>query len=188
MSSLKDIVTKKDEEIGRLRLLKLNGDGERRRISSPRHESASPSPRRHSIGEVRPSQRISGQKSPSEKAASDLDNSSEYNSDKHSDAGSQQSIDDHKEFFRQSRLAILGGDKLSANVGSKFNAVADGSKNPNNDVELLGFGEDDSDERLSDISDGVLSMGTETDGSINSIVEYTLFPEKAKPSTERTEK
>lgn len=185
VSSLKDVITKKDEEIGRLRLLKVNGDSERRsRISSPRHESASP--RRHSIGGTRPSPRVSGRKSPSEKAASDLDNSSEY-SDKHSDAGSHQSIDDHKEFFRQSRLAGLGSEKFAENIVSKLNA-ADGSKNANTDVELLGFGEDDSDERLSDISDGGLSMGTETDGSINSIVEYTLFPEKAKPSTEMNEK
>ncbi|KAL8543641.1 hypothetical protein ACS0TY_004278 [Phlomoides rotata] len=182
VSSLKDVVAKKDEEIGRLRLLKVNGDGERRRISSPRHGSASP--RRHSIGGTRTSPRVSGKNSPSEKAASD--NSSEY-SDKHSDTGSHQSLDDHKELFRQSRLAVLGGEKFAANIVSELNA-ADGSKNANNDVELLAFGEDDSDERLSDISDGGLSMGTETDGSINSIVEYTLFPEKAKPSTERTEK
>ncbi|KAL8556811.1 hypothetical protein ACS0TY_004324 [Phlomoides rotata] len=182
VSSLKDVVAKKDEEIGRLRLLKVNGDGERRRISSPRHGSASP--RRHSIGGTRTSPRVSGKNSPSEKAASD--NSSEY-SDKHSDTGSHQSLDDHKELFRQSRLAVLGGEKFAENIVSVLNA-ADGSKNANNDVELLAFGEDDSDERLSDISDGGLSMGTETDGSINSIVEYTLFPEKAKPSTERTEK
>lgn len=156
-------------------------------MSSPRYGSASP--RRHSAGGVRPSQRVSGGKSSSEKAASDLDNSSEY-SDKHSEAGSQQSMDEfkhHKEFFRQSRLAVVGGEKSPEDIGLKFD-VADGERNPNDDVELLGFGEDDSEERLSDISDGVLSMGTETDGSINSIVEYTLFPEKAKPSTEITEK
>jgi kinesin family protein C2/C3 len=38
----------------------------------------------------------------------------------------------------------------------------------------------DSKERLSDISDGGLSMGTEIDGSMGSVVEYTLFPEVAK--------
>nr|XP_018673967.1 PREDICTED: kinesin-4 isoform X3 [Musa acuminata subsp. malaccensis] len=50
------------------------------------------------------------------------------------------------------------------------------------DPELLGFGDADSEERLSDISDGGLSMGTETDGSIGSLVEYNLFPEQAKSS------
>ncbi|KAG8374958.1 hypothetical protein BUALT_Bualt10G0049800 [Buddleja alternifolia] len=180
VASLKDAVAKKDEEIGRLRLVKTSGNGERR-MSSPRHLSSSP--RRHSIGAARPTQRLSGGKSSSEKAASDLDNSSEY-SDKHSEAGSHQSMDDfkhHKEFFKQSRLAVVG------DIGLKLD-LADGGKNHNDDVELLGFGDADSEERLSDISDGVLSMGTETDGSINSIVEYTLFPEATKPSAEITEK
>ncbi|PIN15103.1 Kinesin (KAR3 subfamily) [Handroanthus impetiginosus] len=187
IASLKDALAKKDEEMGRLRLPKTNGNGERRGMSSPRCGSASP--RRHSIGAARPSQRLSGGKSSSEKAASDLDNSSEY-SDKHSEAGSQQSMDDfkhHKEFFRQSRLAVVGAENFPEDTGLKLDA-ADGGKNPSEDVELLGLGDPDSDERLSDISDGVLSMGTETDGSINSIVEYTLFPETAKPSAETTEK
>ena len=48
------------------------------------------------------------------------------------------------------------------------------------DIEMLGLlGEDDSEERLSDISDGGLSM---TDGSLgSSIVELTLFPRTVKP-------
>lgn len=190
VASLKGVVAKKDEEIVRLRMLKANGDVERRSMSSPRCGSASP--RRHSAG-AHPSPKVSQVKSSSVKAASDLENSSEY-SDKHSDAGSQQSVDDlkhHKEFFRQSRLACVGVDKFPEDTGLKFDA-ADRVKKPNDDVELLGFGEDDSEERLSDISDGVLSMGTETEGSINSIVEYTLFPEnapeKSKPSSETTEK
>ncbi|KAL6502326.1 Kinesin-like protein KIN-14J [Orobanche hederae] len=188
VASLKDAVAKKDEEIERLRLHKRNGNSERRGLGSPIYESGSP--RRHSIGGVRPSQRLSGGKSSSEKAASDLDNSSEY-SDKHSEAGSQQSMDDfkhHKEFFRQSRLAAVGVEnKVPEDNGFKLE-IADGDLNPNEDVELLGFGDGDSDERLSDISDGVLSMGTETDCSINSIVEYTLFPETTKPPAETTEK
>ncbi|KAL6549979.1 hypothetical protein OROMI_020467 [Orobanche minor] len=188
VASLKDAVAKKDEEIERLRLHKRNGNNERRGLGSPIYESSSP--RRHSIGGVRPSQRLSGGKSSSEKAASDLDNSSEY-SDKHSEAVSQQSMDDfkhHKEFFRQSRLAAVGVEnKIPEDNGFKLE-IADGDLNPNEDVELLGFGDGDSDERLSDISDGVLSMGTETDCSINSIVEYTLFPETTKPPAETTEK
>ncbi|KAL2516742.1 P-loop nucleoside triphosphate hydrolase superfamily protein with CH (Calponin-like proteiny) domain [Abeliophyllum distichum] len=89
----------------------------------------------------------------------------------------------HKEFFQQSRLAVVGGSQnFTDDIGS-MQYITEGIKNPNEDVELLGFGDADSEERLSDISDSVLSMGTETD-SINSIVEYTLFPETAKPPVE----
>lgn len=70
----------------------------------------------------------------------------------------------HKEFFRQSKLAVV-----------------DPNQNFTADDELLGFGDADSEERLSDISDSGLSMGTETDGSISSVVEFTLFPEGSKP-------
>ncbi|GFP99312.1 kinesin kp1 [Phtheirospermum japonicum] len=177
VASLKDAVAKKDEEIERLRSHKTNGNSG---VSVPVYGSASP--RRHSLGGARPSQRLSGGKSTSE-----LDNSSEC-SDKHSEAGSQQSMDDfkhHKEFFRQSRLAVVGSENFREDLHLKLDVAG---KSVNEDVELLGFGDADSDERLSDISDGVLSMGTETDGSINSIVEYTLFPETTKPPVEITEK
>ncbi|KAL1532717.1 kinesin-like protein KIN-14J [Salvia divinorum] len=186
VTSLKNAVAKKDEEIGRLRLLKASGDGERRSLSSVRCGSASP--RRHSAG-ARPSPKVSQGKSSSEKVATDEENNSEY-SDKHSEAGSQQSVDEfkhHKEFFRQSRLSVLDADKFPDDNSLNIDVV-DREKYPNDDIELLGLGEDDSEERLSDISDGVLSMGTETEGSINSIVEYTLFPEKSKPSRDTTEK
>ncbi|KAI5655474.1 hypothetical protein M9H77_32661 [Catharanthus roseus] len=184
VASLKDTVAKKDEEIGRLRLLKTNANGERHGLSSPRYGSASP--RRQSSSTSNSIRRLSVGKSSVavQKAASD--DSSEY-SDKHSEAGSQQSMDDfrhHKEFFLQSRLAVVHGDQNSADVESK-NVVTNSVQNSNEDMELLGFGDADSEERLSDISDGVLSMGTETDGSINSIVELTLFPETAaKPPPE----
>lgn len=185
---LKDSLAKKDEEIGRLRL-KVNATGERLGMSSTqRYGSASP--RRHSIGTSRQSRTLSAAKSSGARATSDLDNSSEY-SDRHSEAGSQQSLDDlkhHKDFFQQSRLAAAHvGQNFREDLESKH-VVTEGNQNLIDDVELLGFGEADSEERLSDISDGVLSMGTETDGSINSIVEYTLFPETAKPPLEGTEK
>jgi len=165
VASLKDIVAKKDEEIDRLQLSKANGNGVKHGMISLRYGSLSP--RRASIGDTQHSQRLSEGKGFGriEKAASDIDNGSEY-SDKHSEAGSQQSLDEfrhQKELSAQSRL--FGGD-----VGQQFSE----------DIELLGFGNADSDERLSDISDGGLSMGTETDGSISSVVEYTLFPEVAK--------
>ncbi|XP_057978301.1 kinesin-like protein KIN-14J [Malania oleifera] len=167
VASLKDTIAKKDEEIERLQLLKLNVSGEKRGISSVRHGSSSP--RRHSLGASQHTRRISGGKGSglAKKAASDLDNCSEY-SDKQSEAGSQQSVDDfrhQKDFLEQSKVA-----------------VKDAGQNFTEDIELLGFGDADSEERLSDISDGGLSMGTETDGSISSIVEYTLFPETSKPA------
>lgn len=179
---------KKDEQIARLRSSKTYGNSERHGMTSPTYGSASK--RKHSVGATRHSQRLSGAKCPSEKASSDMDNSSEY-SDKHSEAGSQQSVDDlkrHREFFLQSRLTVVSvGEQVSDDLESKLDSP-DRVKNYDEDVELLGFGDNDSEERLSDISDGVLSMGTETDVSINSIVEYTLFPETAKPAADNGEK
>eukprot|EP00252_Welwitschia_mirabilis_P005845 TRINITY_DN1644_c0_g1_i1.p1 TRINITY_DN1644_c0_g1~~TRINITY_DN1644_c0_g1_i1.p1 ORF type:complete len:572 (+),score=141.77 TRINITY_DN1644_c0_g1_i1:382-2097(+) len=46
------------------------------------------------------------------------------------------------------------------------------------DVEVLGTKDADLDERLSEISDGDLSMGTETDVSVGSIVGSSPFPDK----------
>ncbi|PIA49422.1 hypothetical protein AQUCO_01300320v1 [Aquilegia coerulea] len=179
VASLKDTIAKKDEEIERLQLLKdLRNvypgiNGEKRTTSSLRHGSSSPS--KHSVGGTsQRGRRLSGGKGSglTDRTASDQDNCSEY-SDKHSDAGSQQSMDDfrhHKEFFRQSKLAVV-----------------DPNQKLTGEDELLEFGEADSEERLSDISDGGLSMGTETDGSISSVVEFTLFPEGSK-SAETPEK
>lgn len=173
VSLLKETIAKKDEEIENLQKdLKIaapNFSPEKRGISSLRYGSTSP--RRHSIGSHQKGQRLSRGKV--EKAASDMDNCSEY-SDKHSDAASHHSMDDfrhQKEFFSQQPNSAQG----------------DGFQNVTDDVELLGFGDADSEERLSDISDGGLSMGTETDGSISSAVEFTLFPEVAKP-TQNSEK
>ncbi|CAN4127364.1 unnamed protein product [Withania somnifera] len=189
VANLKDTIAKKDEEIARLRVPKTSGNGERRSVSSTRHSSASP--RRHSLGGPRTSQIFSGEISskPTQKATSDVDNSSEY-SDRQSDTGSQQSMDDfrhHRDFFRQSRLAVVDAG-LNLGEGTDSRATVRGGQNPNEDVVLIGLDDADSEERLSDISDGVLSMGTETDGSINSIVEYTLFPEATKPPSETPEK
>lgn len=164
VASLKDAMARKDEEIERLQSHKANHNGAKLGTISLRYGSSSP--RRHSIGTPRHSTRLSGTRSlgANEKAASDVDNCSEY-SDKHSEAGSHQSMDDfrNKSSYLRSKLAR-----------------EDSNENFNEDIELLGFGDADSEERLSDISDGGLSMGTETDGSISSIVEYTLFPELEK--------
>ncbi|KAI4315423.1 hypothetical protein L6164_028235 [Bauhinia variegata] len=165
LASLKDTIARKDEEIERLHLPKANLNGAHRGTISLRYGSSSP--RRHSMGTPRHSQRFSGARACEfgEKAASDMDNCSEY-SDKHSETGSQKSVDD----FRNKTSAVRS--KLSRE---------DVNQNINEDIDLLGFGNVDSEDRLSDISDGGLSMGTETDGSISSIVEYTLFPEVEKP-------
>ncbi|XP_050898730.1 kinesin-like protein KIN-14J isoform X2 [Lathyrus oleraceus] len=164
MASLKDAVARKDEEIERLQLLKSNHNGAKLGMISPRHMPSSP--RRHSIGTPRKNTRLSGTRSlgVNEKTASDMDNVSEY-SDKHSEAGSHQSMDDFRNKASSLRLKL---------------AQEDADQNFNDDIELLGFGDADSSERLSDISDGGLSMGTETDGSISSIVEYSLFPDLDK--------
>jgi kinesin family protein C2/C3 len=168
MASLKDTVARKDEEIERLQLLKSNHNGAKLGMTSPRH--APLSPRRHSIGTPRNSphnsMRLSGTRSlgVNGKVAYDMDNGSEY-SDKHSEAGSHQSMDDFRNKSSSLQLKL---------------AREDIDQNFNDDIDLLGFGDADSEERLSDISDGGLSMGTETDGSISSIVEYTLFPDLEK--------
>ncbi|OMO79536.1 hypothetical protein CCACVL1_13605 [Corchorus capsularis] len=165
---LKENITKKDEELERLQLLKGNGNGIKHGMSSLRYGSSSP--KAHSNGTPRQSQSLSRRKSLGnfEKAAFDVDNFS-VNSDKPSEGGSHRSMDETKHHNESSVQTNLAGTDLGQNLADDF--------------ELLGFGDADSEERLSDISDGGLSMGgTETDGSICSVVEYTLFPEVSKPS------
>lgn len=177
MASLKETVAKKDEEIDRL---KSNSNGVYRGMSALR--SASSSPRRYSIGS--PRQTIGSPRhsigSPRQRKASSIvdkvgpyrDSFSEAADDKHSEVGSQLSMDDFRHHKQDSQTSKLGGDT---------------SQNFNEDFELLGFGDEDAGERLSDISDGGLSMGTETDGSLSSsAVEFTLFPEVTKPTESRT--
>ncbi|GAB4834416.1 hypothetical protein Ancab_032672 [Ancistrocladus abbreviatus] len=165
VASLKDTIVKKDGEIERLQLVKVDANNLKRGISSLK--GAASSPRRHSVGPSRTIRGLPQVRSSRDinKAASDLDNCSEY-SDKHSENGSQHSADGlryRKESFQHSDIA-------APDVGQNFN----------DDIDLLRFGDADSEERLSDISDGGLSMGTETDGSMCSVVEYTLFPEVSK--------
>lgn len=162
------MVAKKDVEIERLQLLKASVNGMKRGMTSFRNVSSSP--RKHSVGTSQQRQSMRGGKGLglSEKAASDMDNCSEY-SDKHSEAGSQHSMEE----FSRNQKELSPHFKLSGGDVGRYS---------NEDIELLGFGDADSEERLSDISDGGLSMGTETEGSICSVVEYTLFPEVAKPA------
>lgn len=66
----------------------------------------------------------------------------------------------------------LGQSKVDEEVGDQNSA----------DPELLGYGDADSEERLSDSSDGGLSMGIETEGYIGSVTDSNLFPEQANAS------
>lgn len=76
------------------------------------------------------------------------------------------------------RFRGLGLPSSSQTNGTppRGDCLSESSSIHEDDVELLGLGQADDEERLSDISDGGLSMGTETDGSMSSIVELTLFP------------
>nr|KJB52112.1 hypothetical protein B456_008G247000 [Gossypium raimondii] len=158
---LKEIITKKDQEIERLRLLKGNGNGIKHRMSSLRG---------HSRGNPQQSQSLSRQQSLEnyEKTASDADKCS-VNGDKHSEAGSHWSVDDSKLNNESSAQTNLAGTDLGQNT--------------NDDIELLAFRDGNSEERLCDTSDGDLPMGgSQTDGSICIAVQLTLFPEPSKSS------
>lgn len=172
VASLKDTIAKKDEEIERLQLLKdfknvyPGVNGEKRGAVSLRYESSTQS--KESAGGIpqRSQKPLGGNKGlglPEKVVAScDHENCSEH-SDKHSEADSQQSMDDLKyqrEFLRQSEVA--GEDIIGQNIPAE--------------AEVLGFGDTDYEERLSVISDGGLSVGTETDGS----AENAIFSEGSK--------
>ncbi|KAH0909427.1 hypothetical protein HID58_032748 [Brassica napus] len=165
VSSLKDVIAKKDEELQNVHKLKENNATVPKRGLSNLRLLGPSSPRRHSIG---PSQNgLRGKPSGLYgRSTSDVDNCSEYSS-KHSDSGSPRSSDELKLRKDLHQLSKFAG-------GSKEIDIED-------DIELIGLGDADSEDRLSDISDSCLSMGTETDGSISSAVELTLFPETVKP-------
>ncbi|XP_059661646.1 kinesin-like protein KIN-14C [Cornus florida] len=164
MASLKDTIGKKDEEIERLQLLKdpknVSVHSDKRVRSSLRNSSSSSS--KNSPGRT-PLQNLKLSKGKgSEKPASDHENSLE-NSDKHSESSSQQAADDvkhQKESHQQSK-------PCGSDIGQNFSA----------DAEILGFSDAEY-ERISDVSDDRLSMGTETDGS----AESSPFPEGTKSS------
>ncbi|PAN23741.1 hypothetical protein PAHAL_4G113400 [Panicum hallii] len=168
---LKHKIAKKDEEINRLQLLKTQTPRSRtvKRADSPLKHSSS-SPGISSLGSRMQHRRTaSGGKAMSiaSRAGSDADNFSDI-SDRHSESGSMQSLDD----IRPQR-GVMGLPKISLDEMDHNSA----------DPELACFGYADSEERLSDISDSGLSMGTETDVSVSSIVELTLFPEQEKTSS-----
>lgn len=160
LTYLKDAIAKKDEEIDRLQMLKANHESSKQGMTSARPESSVHT--RQPLRTPRPSQKLSGI---SKKPASDMSNYSEYG-EKYSEQGSI-----HNSLYEPRKN--LGSLQLKL-------AREDRATNFNENDELLGIGDANLDERLSDISDGDLSMGTETDLSTNSIVEFSLFPEVDK--------
>ncbi|KAJ6962421.1 Kinesin-like protein KIN-14J [Populus alba x Populus x berolinensis] len=177
---LKETISRKDDEIEQLQHLQASGNGVKCDMNSRRYDSSSP--RRHSIGTALHNQRLSGGKGSGlfEKASSETNCSG--NSERHSEAGSVKSMDDFKDL-----KTLLPQSKSMDDLSVKKEFVSQPKfvgpgvdQNDKEDLDLLGFGDADSDERLSDISDGCLSRA-ETEGSLGSAVEFTLFPE-SKPS------
>uniref|UniRef100_A0A0D3GHS1 Kinesin motor domain-containing protein n=1 Tax=Oryza barthii TaxID=65489 RepID=A0A0D3GHS1_9ORYZ len=169
LSLLKDKIAKKDEEIIRLQLQSHNTPRATAKRADSLLKHSSSSPGISSLGsKIQHRRTASGGriKIVGSRAGSDVDNFSDI-SDRHSEAGSMQSVDD----IQQSR-EIMGLSKLSMSEMG-HNSV---------DPELPCFGYDDSEGRLSDISDSGLSMGAETDCSMSSVVELTSLPDQDRVS------
>ncbi|XP_064942373.1 kinesin-like protein KIN-14C isoform X1 [Musa acuminata AAA Group] len=171
VTSLKDTIAKKDEEIEQLKLKAFISrspsiKNERNSNNFLRYNSFSPARTSTLAGTMQHKQRTSTGKllNNNNEAARKSENCSEIGD--HFEYGSQKSVDDNKNQDTFMQLKHTGGISAQASA----------------DIELLGFGDEDAEEHLSDISDGVLSMGTETDGSLGSVVEFSLFPEQKKSS------
>ncbi|AQK82591.1 P-loop nucleoside triphosphate hydrolase superfamily protein with CH (Calponin Homology) domain [Zea mays] len=170
LSLLKHKMAKKDDEINRLQQLKTQTPRVRtaKRADSPLKHSSS-SPGISNLGsKIQHRRTVSSGKAMSIASRAGSDTFSDT-SDRHSESGSMQSVDDILP-----RRGIMGLPKLSIGEMGQNSA----------DPELVCFDYADSEERLSDISDSGLSMGTETDVSVSSIVELTRFQEQENiPST-----
>ncbi|CAF1722047.1 unnamed protein product [Brassica napus] len=166
VSNLKDVIAKKDEELQNFQKPTGNNATVPKRGLSKLRLLGPSSPRRHSIG-ASPNARRGKTSDLIGRTTSDVDNCSEYSS-KNSDSGSPHSSDElkHRKDLLHQPSKFAGGGKET---------------DVEEDIELIGLADADSEERLSDISDSCLSMGTETDGSVSSVVELTLFPETVKP-------
>lgn len=149
MISLKDTIAKKDDEIERLQLLKdFKNVKQNGEKRATTSTRSSPSIQNSTGGTPQRSLKESGVKNL--RAAFDQDNYSD-NNDKNNAASSLQ----HSKSF--------GGNE---------------GQNLSTDAENLEFDDGEYEERSSDISDSGLSLGTDTEGS----VESNLLPEGAKPS------
>uniref|UniRef100_A0A453SE88 Kinesin motor domain-containing protein n=1 Tax=Aegilops tauschii subsp. strangulata TaxID=200361 RepID=A0A453SE88_AEGTS len=165
LSLLKDKIAKKDEEINQLQTHSPRVKTGKRVDSLLKHSSSSPGI--SSLGsKIQHRRTASGGKAMGliSRAGSDADNFSEI-SDRHSETSSMQSVDDIQQQREIMVLSKLPEDEMGSNSA---------------DPELASFGYADSEGRLSDISDSGISMGTETDGSISSMVDFALFPEQEK--------
>ncbi|KAJ4835493.1 hypothetical protein Tsubulata_015484 [Turnera subulata] len=180
---LKDQIAKKDREIEHLQVLKDNAACGKCAKNSPPGSGSFP-PRRYSIGSPRLLLGRSGGKSPRfiARPASDMDNSSDYGG-KRSEAGSLMSMDDVRNHKAHRRSKSMAECSLQNESGPERKlSGTDVGQDSSEDAELLGFGGADSDERLSDISDGVLSMGGETESSMASAAELMLFADPGTPT------
>ncbi|KAJ8764806.1 hypothetical protein K2173_010271 [Erythroxylum novogranatense] len=180
VSFLKDTIAKKDEEIERLQQLRVSVNCVKYG-SSLRYESLSPG--RRSVGTPRQSPTLPKVKGSGNFEKINMDNNSEHGEGR-SEFGSTQSMDDSwnpKERLSQSESMVELRQQEDHSTQSKHSGTGAGESSKD-DIDLMGFGDVDSDDRLSDISDSGLSMGTETDGSMRSAVEFTLFPESSKPA------
>ncbi|CAL1401066.1 unnamed protein product [Linum trigynum] len=177
VASLKETVAKKDEVIEKLQQLKINTNGPK----SVRFDS---SPRRFSVGgNIRLSPKSPGRKT-SPLSDREIDIYSEFG-EKLSDVRSlPPSIDELKHGHRG---PLAAHRRPMTGLPTKFTEAKAG-QNSNEDVELFGFGgSGDSDERISDISEGGLSMGTDTDGSSgNAAQAEATSPSRIANSVEAT--
>ncbi|CAN1300785.1 Kinesin-like protein KIN-14J [Linum perenne] len=178
VASLKETVSKKDDEIDRLHLLKMST------TNSPKSVRFESSPRRYSVGNPRHSPKSTGRRTTrlSDKDMKERDICSEYGG-KTPDFRSLPSIDELKRQRRasisHSKPVIPGRERVARET--RFPVAKPSQKEFKEEFELFGFGSGESEERISDISDAGLSMGNETDGSSGSAVEYILFPESGNP-------
>ncbi|GJM98191.1 hypothetical protein PR202_ga15178 [Eleusine coracana subsp. coracana] len=149
LSLLKHKIAMKDEEISKFQLPRTQTPKARtaKRVDSPLKHSSS-SPGISSLGsKIQHRRTASGGKamSISSRAFSDADNFSEI-SDRQSESGSMQSVDDTISQKGITGLPVLSIDEMAQNSA---------------DPDLSCFGYAESEERLRDISDSGLSMGTE---------------------------
>lgn len=152
MASLKDTISKRDDEIERLQLLKdiknnvYNGINTERRNATSTNKDVN--------GGASRTQKPLGGKSIGggaimEKAGLDHDNASDH-SDLHSEGDSQHSMDDGKNHNEVIRRLDIG-------------------QNINEDAETLGFPDADYEERIMDIADDDISVETENDATTESM-------------------
>lgn len=175
VTSLKDTIARKDEEIEQLKQVKdfrsMSPSIKMRKHSKSllRHNSSFIAGISNLGTTLQQKRRVLTAKLlKNNKAVTHHENSENRD---HSESSSQKCAEDDKNCKETFKLPTEGSaDQSSA------------------DVELLGIGDEVAEERLSDISDSVLSMGTEIDGSVGSIVEFSLFPEQKKPSETPKEK